>query len=59
MTCLVVPTTKLIHSAQLSRPSSVVEHLHGKEGVTSSILVGGSIRLRPLGLRRNVRHSRT
>ena|SRR3989344_1610084 len=25
------------------RPSSEVEHLHGKEGVTSSILVGGSI----------------
>ena len=26
----------------LSRGSSVVEHLHGKEGVTSSILVLGS-----------------
>ena len=26
----------------LSRRSSVVEHLHGKEGVTSSILVVGS-----------------
>ena len=26
----------------ISRPSSVVEHLHGKEGVASSILVGGS-----------------
>ena len=31
---------------QICRPSSVVEHLHGKEGVTGSTPVGGSS-LRP------------
>ncbi len=27
------------------RPSSVVEHVHGKDGVVGSIPMGGSIRL--------------